>query len=182
MDVEWDSTVDAIGLEVGIKGGALVIALPLEALQMAVECYSFFEEYDPDTGTLHEPILTDAMRFAQEVIRALDDESEDGSTLVTRMLNAAFSKALESGAGGILLPADAQYPREAKANRDPAADTGANSQSLKHRSTSIERIDAQQTHSAYLGRGGRPDHGPTDAHRRTPAVSEPIAADRPARG
>lgn len=45
--------------------------------------------------------VTDETAFAREVARALNDEDEQGTTLVHRMFDAAFVAAIENGADGI---------------------------------------------------------------------------------
>ena len=45
--------------------------------------------------------ITDDQTFALEVARAINAEGEDGSTLLTRMLDAAILKAVESGCEGV---------------------------------------------------------------------------------
>jgi hypothetical protein len=45
--------------------------------------------------------ITDVQTFAVEVAREINRESENGSTLLTRMLDAAIAKAVEGGCEGV---------------------------------------------------------------------------------
>lgn len=47
--------------------------------------------------------VIDANAFAQELCRILNEESEDGTTLVHKMFDAAINRAIEYGAEGIEL-------------------------------------------------------------------------------
>lgn len=51
--------------------------------------------------------ITSARGFAADVRAALVDEAEDGSTLVTRMLDQAFEQAIEQGSEHFLADGDA---------------------------------------------------------------------------
>jgi len=45
--------------------------------------------------------ITDAEEFAKAVACAINEEAEDGSTLLTMMLDKAIAKAVESGCDGV---------------------------------------------------------------------------------
>jgi len=45
--------------------------------------------------------IIDVDEFARDVVAAINDESEDGSTLLSRMLDAAIAQAVESGCLGV---------------------------------------------------------------------------------
>ena len=67
----------------------------------------FAAEQHPDLWDGESPAsvpvvkITDVQTFALEVARAINAEGEDGSTLLTRMLDAAILKAIESGCEGV---------------------------------------------------------------------------------
>lgn len=55
-----------------------------------------------DDGQYEERLkITDKAAFLREFVRELQAEAEDGTTLVHRMLDAAFEQAVENGAEGI---------------------------------------------------------------------------------
>ena len=72
---------------------------------MRVLCFA--AEQHPDLWDGKSPAsvpvvkITDVQTFALEVADAINDEAEDGSTLLTRMLDAAIRKAVESGCEGV---------------------------------------------------------------------------------
>ena len=82
-------------LSVAIIGEAIVIRLPLSVIPDAVEGWWA-------TGRGDHWRVTDAGAFAPEVVRALEDEAEDGSTPVHLLFDAAFERAIESGAEGVV--------------------------------------------------------------------------------
>ncbi len=45
--------------------------------------------------------VVDAVKFSEEVVRAMNREAEDGSNLITRMLDQAISDAVDDGAEGV---------------------------------------------------------------------------------
>lgn len=45
--------------------------------------------------------VTNARAFAKEVVHALNDEDEDGTTPIHRLFDAAFEEAIEQGAEGV---------------------------------------------------------------------------------
>jgi hypothetical protein len=46
-------------------------------------------------------VVTDPVVFVHEIVRAINEEEEDGSTLLTRMLDAAILRAVEDGCEGV---------------------------------------------------------------------------------
>jgi hypothetical protein len=94
------------GLRVEIENGDISIRLPISVLRMAVYWSPELSKYDPEGGEHKRPTITDAKVFAGEVVRALRDEGEDGSTIVTRMFDTAFCDAIDNGADGIHFPGD----------------------------------------------------------------------------
>lgn len=78
-----------------IEDDAVVIRVALEALPMIVE-----GAWATDNLSTRYKI-TDAMEFAKDLVRELNDESEDGSTRIHRMFDKAIENAIEQGAFGI---------------------------------------------------------------------------------
>ncbi len=72
---------------------------------MRVLCFA--AEQHPDLWDGKSPAsvpvvkITDVQTFALEVADVINDEAEDGSTLLTRMLDAAIRKAVERGCEGV---------------------------------------------------------------------------------
>ncbi len=75
--------------------GQLIISIPVSALQWAVQIsdYGTYHEYSEG----HHLKILNSFEFAKDVVRELNMEAEDGSTLVTRMLDKAMIKAIENG-------------------------------------------------------------------------------------
>jgi hypothetical protein len=68
------------------------------------------------------PLISDKTVWAQEVVRQLNSEREDGSTPVHRMFDAAFLEALEQGAEGISCFGDTDYAAFAAASKGEGHD------------------------------------------------------------
>lgn len=102
-----------MALEVKIsKSGAITISLGKLDLKRAAIGLPDFEQEDPDTGEFLIPKVTDPAMFAKEVYRRLNDEEEDGTTIVHRMFDDAIKEAVEQGAEGIVFPDDKEYGRK----------------------------------------------------------------------
>lgn len=83
---------------VKIEDGKLVISIGIETLCFATEnCERF---YDPEKDRYAFKV-TDAAKFASDVALSLQHEEEDGSTPVSRLLDAACEDAIEGGSEGI---------------------------------------------------------------------------------
>ncbi len=89
-------------LAMEIIGGKLVISIGVEALAIAVEGNPMLEEGIDGDG----PKVTDPDRFATELLHALQDEDEQGTNAVHRVIDEAALAAVESGAEGIRLASD----------------------------------------------------------------------------
>jgi hypothetical protein len=78
-----------------IEGDAVVIRLPIANLPVAVSGAA-------SLGTLDPPFkVTDASAFAKDLVRQLNDEDDEGTTMVHKMFDQAFNDAAEQGADGI---------------------------------------------------------------------------------
>lgn len=78
-----------------IRDGEIVISVSLKALPHVVEGAWAIGSLDTRWK------LTDAATFAKELVGALNDEDEQGTTLVHKMFDKAILEALEQGAEGI---------------------------------------------------------------------------------
>lgn len=78
-----------------IEGDAMLIRLPIDYLPQVVE----------GAWALNAmPVrmqITDAGAFAKELVRVLNREDEQGTTMIHRMMDSAIVEALEQGAEGI---------------------------------------------------------------------------------
>jgi len=72
--------------------GAIEMGIGVNVLAFAAEQHPEFEE-----GIK----IINISDFAKEVVLAINDESEDGSNLLTRMLDEAIKKAVEGGCDGV---------------------------------------------------------------------------------
>ena len=97
------------GMKVEIKDRAIWICLPFRALKTAVQCSPSLGNWDEKLTDYLEPIVTHTAALAKDVLDALCDEKEDGSTLVHEMFDKAFDHAIDQGADGILMPSDDRY-------------------------------------------------------------------------
>ncbi len=91
-------------MKVALERGAIVIRLPVAALAKAVEATpdERLVHYDEETGCYVPPRVTNPQTFADEVLRVLNDEQEDGTTVVHEMFDAAIFRAIEDGALGVV--------------------------------------------------------------------------------
>lgn len=78
-----------------IEDGSIVIRIAIDALPMIVEG----SWASGGMGTRYK--VTDAAAFAADLVRELNDESEDGTTRIHRMFDKAIINAIEQGAEGI---------------------------------------------------------------------------------
>ena len=81
---------------VKIEGDEIVIRIPICALPVAAQ-YVWDEEFGIDE---HDYYIDNIDEFAKELVSALCDESEDGSTVVHDMLDKALISVTEDGGLG----------------------------------------------------------------------------------
>jgi hypothetical protein len=85
-------------LNTEVIDGRLVISIGVEALAFAAEhCPELTDGYITFSSETYGPKITDPDEFAHDVVAALIDEAEDGTTLVHAMLDQAIVLAVESG-------------------------------------------------------------------------------------
>lgn len=82
-------------LKVEVVDDRLVISIGIGLLAFAVQASS------DASGWPEDWYVSDPAAFAAEVARQLENEEEDGTTPVHRMLDAAALEALEQGADGV---------------------------------------------------------------------------------
>jgi hypothetical protein len=77
-----------------IEGGDIVIRVAIEALPNAVK-------YGSDLMAIDPPLkITNAKVFAKELVSALNEEDEDGSTPIHKLFDQGVMDAAEAGAEG----------------------------------------------------------------------------------
>jgi len=82
--------------------GEIDMSIGFEVLRFAAENHPDF--WDGKSGMDVPNInITDTVIFAKEVALAINEEAEDGSTLLTRMLDEAIKQAVENGCEGVEL-------------------------------------------------------------------------------
>lgn len=78
-----------------LEGNCIVIRVYVDALKQAVEGGN-------DLGTIDPPLrVTNARKFAKELVRELNDETEDGTTHIHELLDRCINEAANQGAEGI---------------------------------------------------------------------------------
>lgn len=87
-----------------IEDDIIVIRVPITYLPIIIEGAWALNALDTRFK------LTDAALFAKDLVRALNDENEEGTTMVHKMFDAAINEALEQGADGIEEHEDQEGP------------------------------------------------------------------------
>jgi hypothetical protein len=91
---------DEMPLRCDAVGSGIEMGIGMKVLGFAAENHPDF--WDGESGLDVPNIkITDVQEFALAVAEAINDEAEDGSTLLTRMLDAAIAKAVEDGCEGV---------------------------------------------------------------------------------
>lgn len=85
-------------LSVAITGDVLTISIGVETLAEAVQRGPWWP-WDADSGVACR--VCDTGLFSQDLLRELMREGEDGSTPVTRLLDAAGIDAMDQGSEGV---------------------------------------------------------------------------------
>jgi hypothetical protein len=87
-----------------IVGGELRISIGIDTLAFAFVNGPVGDKltYDEETGDWDDSRLrvTNVAEFASEVVHALTDEQEDGSTPLTNLLDAAYQSVVDDGGQG----------------------------------------------------------------------------------
>ena len=91
---------DDFPLRCEVADGYLDLGVGFKILRFAAENHPDF--WDGESGTDVPNIkICDMDLFSKDVVLAINDEDEDGSTLLTRMLDAAIKQAVEDGSEGV---------------------------------------------------------------------------------
>lgn len=82
-----------------IEDEKLIISIGIDTLAFAAKEHPFFWSGEDDKTPCIN--VTDNAMFAKEVALALQHEAEDGSTLITRVIDKAMQDAVEDGCYGV---------------------------------------------------------------------------------
>lgn len=106
------------GLHVCRDGDRIVISIGIGALKTATEAAPQWEHLEIG------PVVTDVEEWAKSILWALNDEREDGTTLVHLMFDEAMEKASESGELGIEFPPQPVFVEDDESQIEPLQDRG----------------------------------------------------------
>lgn len=85
-------------LKVRLAKGVLTISIGVETLKWAAEHHDEFYHPYTDKWSI---VINKPNEFAKDVVRALRDEGEDGSTPVHYLLDKAIAEVMENGSEGL---------------------------------------------------------------------------------
>jgi hypothetical protein len=89
-------------LTVGIESGQIVIRVGLITNKWAFERHPECQPHNTETCDFEQKwIVTDYYKFAEDVVRAMENEAEDGSTPLIEFLDEMQMAALEDGSEGV---------------------------------------------------------------------------------
>lgn len=87
-------------LRATVDGDRIVIEIGIDTLAFCAAHHPDYWDGESDDTVPNIPVI-DAAAFAREVCRELNDESETGITLLTRILDEAMDRAVSNGCEGI---------------------------------------------------------------------------------
>lgn len=90
---------------VKIEDKEIVIRIPIDALEFALQKSEYGKRYWESSGGKDFEV-TDPEGFAEDVIGWMTDEREDGSTIVTDMIDQACETAIEFGSEHVFFEDD----------------------------------------------------------------------------
>ena len=89
-------------LTISVRDGLLVIEIGTKTLQGAFERSERNNLYNNSTGEYEQQMkVVDELKFAEEIVRELCDEQEDGTTPVHLLIDKAFESAVGNGCEGV---------------------------------------------------------------------------------
>lgn len=111
-------------LEATVDGHGLHIRIGIKSLANAVVLSDWAAPFHESAQDFQRTFaITDPVQFAREVLRALQRESDDGSTLLTRLLDKAAREAIDDGAEGCefdcVISHEKRDPRETWSSAPP---------------------------------------------------------------
>lgn len=85
-----------------VIGNRIVISIGINTAAWATNEHPDFYTYDEKVRDwTHKIQVTDIRAFAKEIVRAMLNEREDGSTITTDFMDKAILDAVEDGAVGV---------------------------------------------------------------------------------
>lgn len=91
---------DEMPLRCEHEAGTIQMWVGTKMLRFAAENHPYF--WDGESGANVPNIkIADHVAFAEAVVQELNREAEDGSTLVTQMMDEAIKQAVENGCEGV---------------------------------------------------------------------------------
>ena len=85
-------------LHVTVVDGCVRIEIGTRTLARAVACSPWATPYDENRGDFFRTFaIADIEQFAKDVVSAMRDEREDGSSLLTDLLDKSAQEAIEQG-------------------------------------------------------------------------------------
>jgi hypothetical protein len=89
-------------LQANVKDGKLVISVGIDILAMAFEFSEYNNPYDEDKDAFVQRFFVkDKLQFAKDISDALTVEEEDGSTMLTYLLDHAMEVAVNRGSTAV---------------------------------------------------------------------------------
>jgi len=92
------------GLSAMVEDDELVIRIGIDVLKTAIEASDYFQPYNEKTGEFEQIMVNDPATFAKSMAYRLNDEAEDGETLIYAMLDKAAETVVEQGDDGVDTP------------------------------------------------------------------------------
>lgn len=116
FDLE-SKTPAGLPLTIGLEGDQLVIRIGVDTLAFCFEISEDNQPFDDKANDFRRSWkITNKYRFAQGVATGLRQEEEDGSTPITRILDDAYTFAVEDSAGvdedGRIVTDEMLHPRD----------------------------------------------------------------------
>lgn len=110
-------TPAGLPLTVGVEEDQLVIRIGVDTLAFCFEVGDENQPFDEEANDYRRAFkVIDKHKFAKGVAYGLQDEEEDGSTPLTKILDDAFIKAVESDMGvdedGRIVTNEMLHPKE----------------------------------------------------------------------
>lgn len=89
-------------IECKVEENEIVIRMPVNLLSHWLEMADFnCADNCADDGESSISIVTDPVKFAEEIVNELTKEEEDGTTPVHLMIDKAMEDAIENGCEGV---------------------------------------------------------------------------------
>lgn len=115
---ETENDINGIPLRCNAVGDDIDMGIGMSVLRSAAEQHPEFwdgarampsSEVCVSDFSVPNIKITDVQEFANAVVTAINEEDEYGSTLLTRMIDEAIAKAVESGCGGVEHAAELKF-------------------------------------------------------------------------